>query len=385
MNQNGRIMKKSRYLSPHIDRAILKKMIFIGGPRQVGKTTLSLNYLTPSTAKNTQYLNWDRASDKAIILKDQIPFSSKTIVFDEIHKYKNWRTLVKGLYDKYHEDHQIIVTGSARIDYFSRGGDSLLGRYRYFRLHPFSLSELNKNPNKDDLNNLLKFGGFPESLFSQSEDEHRIWQRNRMQLVISEDLRDLENVKDISLLMLLAEILPTKVGSPLSLKSLEEDLNVSQPTIARWVNILSLLYYSFTIPPFGSPKIRAVKKLHKLYMWDWSLVEELGFRFENLVASHLLKYCHFIEDTQGYAMELRYLRDTDGREIDFVVLRDKKPLFAVECKTGEKQLSKHIEYFKERTKIPAFYQVHMQTRDYGTEANGRVLPFSVFCKEVGLV
>jgi predicted AAA+ superfamily ATPase len=360
-------------------------MIFIGGPRQVGKTTLSLNYLQPSSSKNPHYLNWDRVSDKSLILKDQIPLTSKTIVFDEIHKYKKWRSLVKGLYDKYGDEHRIIVTGSARLDYFSKGGDSLLGRYRYFRLHPFSLAELNKNPTKSDLALLIKFGGFPEPLFSQDEDEHRIWQRNRMQQVVNEDLRDLESVKDISLLMLLAEILPSKVGSPLSLKSLEEDLQVSQPTIARWVNIFSLLYYSFTIAPFGSPKIRAVKKLHKLYMWDWSLVEELGFRFENLVASHLLKYCHFIEDTQGHVMELRYLRDTDGREIDFVVLKDKKPIFAVECKSGEKELSKHIEYFRLRTKIPAFYQVHMQARDYGAESSGRVLPFTTFCKEIGLV
>lgn len=378
-------MKKSRYISPCIDKVIAKKMIFIGGPRQVGKTTLSLNYLQPSSSKNSHYLNWDQASDKSLILKDQIPLTSKTIVFDEIHKYKKWRNLIKGLYDKYHDEHQIIVTGSARLDYFSKGGDSLVGRYRYFRLHPFSLTEFNAKPTKQDLAILMKFGGFPEPLFSQDEDEHRIWQRNRMQLVVREDLRDLENVKDISLLMLLAETLPSKVGSPLSLKSLEEDLQVSQPTIARWVNILSLLYYSFTIPPFGSPKIRAVKKLHKLYMWDWSLVEETGFRFENLVASHLLKYCHFIEDTQGHAMELRYLRDTDGREIDFVVLKDKKPIFAVECKSGEKELSKHIEYFRQRTKIPAFYQVHMQTRDYGSEVSGRVLPFTTFCRNVGLV
>lgn len=378
-------MNKKRYLSPHIDNALAKKMVFVGGPRQVGKTTLSLSYLSPSSIKNPQYLNWDNASDKSAILKGQIPLKNKTIVLDEIHKYKNWRNLIKGLYDKHHEDHQIIVTGSARLDYFRKGGDSLLGRYRYFRLHPFSLMEINANPNKKDLENLMTFGGFPEPFLSQNENEHRIWQRDRTQKVVQEDLRDLENVKDISLLLLLAEILPIKVGSPLSLKSLEEDLQVSQPTVARWVDILSLLYYCFTIAPFGAPKIKAVKKLHKLYMWDWSQVEELGFRFENLVASHLLKYCHFIEDTQGHRMELRYLRDTDGREIDFVVLKNKKPLFAVECKSGEKELSKHIEYFRQRTKIPAFYQVHMQTRDYGSSKTGRVLPFTVFCKELGLV
>jgi predicted AAA+ superfamily ATPase len=378
-------MRRKRYLSANISQALAKKMVFVGGPRQVGKTTLSLNYLKPASVQNPQYLNWDRVSDKHLMLKDQIPLKQQYIIFDEIHKYKNWRSLIKGLYDKYHENHKIIVTGSARLDYFRKGGDSLFGRYRYFRLHPFSISELSSTPSKEDIARLLKFGGFPEPLFDMNEKEHRIWQAERMQKVLGEDLRDLETVKDMSLLLLLAEVLPTKVGSPLSLKSLEEDLQVSQPTIKRWVELLELMYYVFTISPFGSPKIRAVKKLQKAYMWDWSLVAEPGYRFENMVASHLLKYCHYKEDTEGYKMELRYLRDTDGREIDFVILENRKPLFAVECKSGDRQLSKHIAYFQQRTNIPAFYQVHLGERDYGTAKTGRVLPLEEFCKELEMV
>lgn len=382
-------MKQLRYLQSHIQKILNKKMVFIGGPRQVGKTTLSLNFLSPSSAKNPHYLNWDRVPDKVKIMKDQLPLEGKTLIFDEIHKYRNWRNLLKGLFDKYHEDHQFIVTGSARLDYFRKGGDSLLGRYRYFRLHPFSITEYKKKPTEQDLNKLMKFSGFPESLFGEDETEHRIWQKERMNRIIQEDLRDLENVKEISSLLILAETLPDRVGSTLSLKNLAEDLSVSQPTVERWVQILSNLYYCYAIAPFGSPKIRAVKKLNKVYMWDWSSVSVEGFRFENLVASHLLKYCHFLEDTQGYNMELRYLRDTDKREIDFVVLKDKKPIFAVEVKTGEKQLSPHIKYFKERTKIPKFYQVHRGTADYGQAETGRVLPFIKFyselVKEVGVL
>lgn len=219
-------------------------------------------------------------------------------------------------------------------------------------------------------------------LFLQNENEHRIWKNERMNKVVYEDLRDLQNVKDISVLLMLAEILPTRVGSPLSLKSLGEDLQVSQPTVEKWVDLLSRMYYCYKIAPFGSPKIRAVKKLQKVYLWDWSQVEEDGYRFENLVASQLLKYCHFIQDTEGHIMELRYLRDTDGREIDFVVLKNKKPIFAVECKSGDRELSKHIHYFKERTQIPEFYQVHMKDKDYGASKTGRVMPFITFCKEV---
>lgn len=375
-------MKELRYLKEPVLKALDKKMVFIGGPRQVGKTTLSLDLIKPSSPQNEAYLNWDRNTDKSKIIKDQIPLNQKIIIFDEIHKYKNWRNLLKGLYDKYHETNKFIVTGSARLDYFRKGGDSLLGRYRYFRLHPFSITEFSNKPTKKYLDLLLRLSGFPESLFGQDENEHRIWQRERLDRVVTQDLRDLEQVKEISQILILAESLPERVGSPLSLRSLAEVLGVSQPTVDRWIQILSNLYFCYTIAPFGSPKIRAVKKLQKAYMWDWSSVAEEGFRFENLVASHLLKYCHYIEDTQGYTMELHYLRDTDQREIDFVVLKNKKPLFAVECKTGERNLSSHIGYFKERTKIPLFYQVHQGTRTYGEPQSGQVLPFIQFYSEL---
>ena len=376
---------KPRYLSKQIHQALLKKMVFIGGPRQVGKTTVSLEFISPSSPTNNQYLNWDNIADKQKILKFELPLDKKTLIFDEIHKYKNWRGFIKGLFDTYHEQHRFIVTGSARLDFFRKGGDSLLGRYRYFRLHPFSLPEFSKNLSNTDLKKLLQFGGFPEPLFLMTPAEHKIWQRDRMQKVVGDDLRDLERVNEISQLLMLAEILPSRVGSPLSLNSLSEDLQVSQPTIARWNTILSNLYYTYLVSPFGAPKIRAVKKLQKVYMWDWSLVPEEGPRFENLVASHLLKYCHYIEDTEGDVMELRYLRDTDGKEIDFVVIKNRKPIFAVECKTGDKQLSKNIQYFKQRTTIPLFYQVHMKEKDYGAATTGRVLPFATFCRELRLV
>jgi uncharacterized protein len=374
-----------RYISESIKKTLDKKMVFIGGPRQVGKTTLSLKFLKPSKPSNPNYMNWDNLEDKSKILKNQLPLSAPILVLDEIHKYRLWRNLLKGLYDKFHTESKFIVTGSSRLDYYRRGGDSLLGRYRYFRLHPFSLPEYSKNLSQKDLDTLLKFGGFPEPLFEQDEDNHRIWIRDRMAKVILEDLRDLENVKEVSLVLLLAETLPSKVGSPLSLKSMEEDLQVSMPTIKRWLQLLEWMYYCYQIRPYGSPKIRAVKKLQKVYLWDWSQVEDKGARFENLVAGHLLKYCHFIEDNKGYSMELCYLRDTDGREIDFVVLQNKKPIFAVECKSGEKDISKNIGYFRDRTAIPAFYQVHNGSASWGTPEQGCVLPFREFCKKIPLV
>ena len=123
-------------------------------------------------------------------------------------------------------------------------------------------------------------------------------------------------------------------------------------------------------------RIRAVRKERKLYFWDWSRVADRGSRFENMVAGHLLKYCHYVEDTEGHDMELRFIRDTDKREVDFVVLRDGAAEFAVECKSGEQSAGPACRYFRERAKIPRFYQVHMGARDFGNaDANTRVLPF----------
>ena len=372
-------MKLSRYLVEDVKQVLDRKMVFIGGPRQVGKTTLALQLIKPSSVKNPQYLNWDDPSDQKKILNSQIPLQSRIVILDEIHKYKKWRNLLKGLYDKNHEDNAFVVTGSARLDHFRKGGDSLLGRYRYFRLHPLSAGELNAN--NADLQSLLKFGGFPEPYFLQSEKEHKLWINERSYRLVRDDIKDLTSIKETSLVSLLIELLPSKVGSLLSLKSLAEDIQVSQPSVDRWLVELENLYYCYRILPFGSPKIRAIKKTPKLYIWDWSEISDAGPRFENLVGSQLLKTCHFLEDTEGDKYELRYLRDTDGHEVDFVVLKNKKPLYAVECKTGEGALSRSIPYFRERLDIPEYYQVHLGKKDYGNPKNGRVLPFHIFCIE----
>ena len=376
-------MKLKRYIEEALAQTLGRKMVFVGGPRQVGKTTLALSQISPSSVKNPQYFNWDNSQDQKSILKSEISFKGKIIIFDEIHKYKKWRNFLKGLYDKNYEDHSFIVTGSARLDHFRKGGDSLLGRYRYFRLHPLSAGELKATP--QDLQSLLRYGGFPEPYFLQSEKEHKLWINERSYRLVRDDVKDLTTIKETSLVSLLIELLPARVGSLLSLNSLSEDIQVSQPTIDRWLMELEHLYYCYRILPFGSAKIRAVKKTPKLYLWDWSEISLNGPRFENLVASQLLKTCHFLEDTEGDKYELRYLRDTDGHEVDFVVLKNKKPLYAVECKTGESALSKSIFYFKERLDIPEYYQVHMGKRDFGNSKTGRVLPFLTFCKEKGMV
>ena len=374
-----------RYLTSAIAADVRQKMAFIGGPRQVGKTTLALMLLGAEDERHPGYLNWDNPQDRRLILRGEIPLQQPLLVLDEIHKFRRWRSLVKGLFDTHRSQVSFLITGSARLDVYRRGGESLQGRYHYFRLHPFSVRELHPEPTHEDLQRFLRFGGFPEPLLSADDRTWRRWHRERMDRIVREDIRDLETVRDLGLIELLAEELPARVGSPLSVASLRDLLQVAHETVERWVSILEAMYVCFRIAPYGPPRVRAVRKERKLYLLDWSQVPEAGARFENLVAAQLLKFCHFVEDTQGYRMELRFLRDTDRREVDFVVLRDRIPMFAVECKSGDRGVSPSARYFRARTTIPRFFQVHLGDRDFGNaDTDVRVLPFLTFCNELQL-
>jgi predicted AAA+ superfamily ATPase len=320
-----------------------------------------------------------------MLLGGGLPSGGEVVVLDEIHKYKGWRNLVKGFYDTNKSSRKFLVTGSARLDHYRKGGDSLQGRYHYHRLHPFSFSELGGSTGKANLEQLLKFGGFPEPFLAANERHWKRWQREHLSRVVREDLLSLEQVREVGQIELLAQTLPDRVGSPLSVNNLRGDLDVSFETADRWIRILENLYFCFRISPFGLPKLRALKKERKLYLWDWSVCMDEAARFENLVASNLLKYCHHFEDTAGEAMELRFIRDAVGREVDFVVLKNRKPVFAVECKLGERGLSSQISYFAQRSSIPKFYQVHLGEADVEfSEHRARVIPFSRFSEILGV-
>jgi predicted AAA+ superfamily ATPase len=374
-----------RYLVESIREDLQEKMVFLGGPRQVGKTTLALSLIKDADESHPAYLSWDVPESQRLLLKGGLPADQPLIILDEIHKYKRWRNLVKGFYDRYKSRRHFLITGSARLDHYRRGGDSLQGRYHYYRLHPFSLYELNSKPRQSDLETLLQFGGFPEPFLKHNTRHWKRWQRERQSRVIQEDLISLEQVREVSQLQLLAQMLPDRVGSLLSIANLKQDLSVAFETADKWVGIFENLYYCFRIMPYGLPHLRAIKKEKKLYLWDWSLCRDEAARFENLVASHLLKYCHFREDTEGDDMSLRFLRDSNGREIDFVVLKNGKPEFAVECKSGGRILSKNIVYFSQRTVIPRFYQVHLRGDGDHSEwpsARALIVPFIRFCESL---
>ena len=296
-------MLKRRYLTPCIIEDLKEKMVFVSGPRQVGKTTLSRE-IVAQHFKSYAYLSWDFKQDRKQILESNWPADAELLILDEIHKYKKWKTLLKGSFDKFRDRYKFLVTGSARLNVFRKGGDSLQGRYHNFRLHPFSLAEytqkqnhlhifkelqIESSPRDSDFEALYRFGGFPEPLLKQSERTLRRWHREKIERLFREDIREMEQIRDLSSMQLLADLLPDRVGSLLSTNSLREDLEVSFRSAAHWLDILETFYYHFRIYPFTSKKIRSLKKEPKLYLWDWSEIENEGNRFENCVASHLLK------------------------------------------------------------------------------------------------
>lgn len=367
-------MQKERYLTQNIISDLNDKMVFIGGARQVGKTTLAKEIIAQNYP-NSIYYNWDYQPDRKRITSNELPGESGLLIFDEIHKFKKWKNIVKGIYDTHKDKYKILVTGSARLNVYRKSGDSLQGRYHYYTLYPFSLAELehvknrfepfkelnfNSQSKQENLEILFQFGGFPEPLIKQSTRTLRRWHNEKLDRLFREDIRDLEHIRDINSMKLLGDLLPSKVASQLSLNSIREDLGISHRAITSWLNILESFYYHFRIYPYTSKEIRSLKKEPKLFLIDWSEVENEAARFENLIASHLFKFTSYLAEHEGYRSSLYYLRNVDKKEVDFLVTVDNKPWFAVEVKLSDTSLSKNLNYFMERLKIPFVYQVVKQ-------------------------
>lgn len=315
------------------------------------------------------------ASHRAALRRNELPEDARVWVFDELHKLRTWRNWLKGVFDLHGREHPILVTGSARLDAYSRGGDSLQGRYFPARLHPFTFSELAGLAVADGgdaipelavaaprdgrrmIDDLLRLGGFPEPLLGGSERRAARWRRGYGTLLVREEARELEPLRDLDRVERLFERLPETVGAPLSINALREDLEVAFATVESWVTILERLYAVFRVPPWGVPRIKAVKKSQKLFFWDWSRVPAPAARLENLVLSHLLRLVHWLEDVHGERAELRFARDVVGHEIDAVVLRKGRPWMAVEVKTSDQPLDPGLRYFLERARVPFAFQV----------------------------
>ena len=324
------------------------KMVFLGGPRQCGKTFLAKEVLKAFHSEKN-YFNWDSPDDRKIILAQKWG-KERLIALDEIHKYPKWKNFVKGIYDTQRENHNFLITGSARLDLYKRGGDSMFGRYHYWRLHPFTLSELPQKISVEEaFKRLMKVGGFPEPFLDASEQTARRWRKERFDLILREDIRDLERVNEIQNISLLVDLLKTRVGSLIVVSNLANDLQVASNTVKRWIEILERMYLIFVVRPYTDKLSRAISKPFKIYFYDNADVEgDEGAIFENLVATHLLKKIQFTEDSEGYRQQLYFIRDKEGREVDFAITKDKKLEFLIEAKWSEEEVSKNLTYYSEK-------------------------------------
>jgi len=352
------------------------------GARQVGKTTLSR--LIADDFKHSTYLNWDIDEHRELILSGQkfieqifptnIIGPKPLIIFDELHKYKNWKNFIKGFFDLYKDQYKIIVTGSAHLNIFQKGGDSLMGRYIPYTVHPFSIGELNPNPIEhlfkkpnlildQDATALFNFGGFPNPFLTRDQQLYNQWKRTRRAQLFREDVRDLTNVHEISQLELCAQILGYQSGCILNRAIIAKKLQVSIQTIGRWIDILNQFYYAFTIKPWSKNIPHSLIKEPKIYLYDWSLVSDEGARFENLVACHLKKSVDFWNENGLGEFELYFLRDKRQREVDFLITRDQQPWIMVEAKSTNQSLTPAVYYYQEHLQTPFAFQV-IKNLDY---------------------
>lgn len=358
-------------------------MVFLSGPRQVGKTTLARE-LMREWGGDGVYFNWDLITDRKRLTKDpyffeKIPREPGTrplLVFDEIHKYSRWKSYLKGVYDGFAENYALLVTGSGRLNLYKKGGDSLLGRYVAIPLFPLTVGEiLGKLPSwkefssgqltltrenakaRDAFERLLEFTGFPEPYVKANPEFYRTWSAARNQLLVREDIRDATNVRNISQLEMLAHLLEPRVGSPLSINSLREDLDVAFETVRDWLEVLANFYYFFWVPPYSKKMNRALRKERKIYLYDWGDIASAGARFENLVALHLSKAVQTWTALGQTRAELFYLRDKEKREVDFLVVADRQPMLLVECKTTETQLAPELLHYQQLLNVPLAIQL----------------------------
>lgn len=364
-----------RRAEARVEEDLASKMVFVTGPRQCGKTTMAERLLGQLGGA---YFSWDVAKHRKALRDSHFPEEAPLWVFDEVHKLRTWRNWLKGVYDLHGKRHSILVTGSARLETYRSGGDSLQGRYFLHRLHPFTFSELCGVPlleqideigalprtapsgSADELQALFRLGGFPEPLLSGSSVRAARWRLLYGERLIREDIRDLEAFRNIDRIELLHDRLPDVVGSLLSINALREDLEVAFETVRSWISALERLYAVFCVSPYGTPRIKAVKKAQKLYLWDWARLDDEGARAENLVIFHLRRMVHWLADVHGEKAELRFFRDSVGHEVDALVLRNRKPWMAVEIKLDDQPVDRGLRYLVERLAIPFAFQVSLR-------------------------
>ncbi len=331
-----------RSVHTFLKKDLERKLVLLSGPRQVGKTTLSKSL----GFSNVEYLSFDVSEDRLTVIKKKWSRKADLVIFDELHKMNKWKSWIKGVYDSEGVRPRLLVTGSARLDTYRKGGDSLAGRFFLYRLHPLSVSEVKELEPKESFRRLLEFGGFPEPFSEADPVSAARWRKSHLDRILKEDLLDLEEVRNLMGLETLTDLLADRVGSTISYRSIAEDLQVAPRTVQRWVWLLEKMFVIFVVLPHSRNIARAIQKEPKIYFFDTGRVKkEAGARLENVVASALYKRLHFLEDTRGENRELLYIRDRQKREVDFLTLKEMEPEWLVEVKQGEDSLSSSLLHF----------------------------------------
>ena len=334
-----------RIYEKYINEFLSKKIVLISGPRQSGKTTLS-----KMGHDKFVYLNFDNENDRKILKDLSWDKKIKLIIFDELHKKPNWKQWLKGVYDTNESGNNYIVTGSARLDTFKKVGDSLAGRYFQYRLHPLDVREISKVQKNIDpdkvLENILNYSGFPEPYLQNNKRFYNLWKKTHLDIILRQDLLTIEDVKDLRSIELLIDLLKERVGSPISYSNLANDLQVSDKTIKRWLQILENLYVIFKVVPYSKNIARSNLKQPKYYFYDVARVTAGdGEKFENLVACSLLKEVQFRTDCLGEDWDLSYLSKKGGFELDFAIIFEGQIKYAIEVKLSDSNFAKNFGPF----------------------------------------
>jgi predicted AAA+ superfamily ATPase len=363
-----------RYLIPRLELDLQKKMILLAGPRQCGKTTLAKSMLD----HRGQYLNWDITKDRKIIRELAWPKDASLVVLDELHKAPKWKNLLKGVVDEFGNKPPLLVTGSARLDAFRRTGDALTGRHYFYRLHPIDPAEsklfLPELALDARIKRLVTAGGFPEA-FLHPEEAARL-RNDRMELVTREDLRDLSRVSSWRGPADLVELLRERVGKPANYDNLAQSLGISPPTAKSWVELLEKLYLVFLLPPYSSSLSRSIRKDRRIYFFDCAAAydETGGAQLENLVACSLLKYTQFRKDAAGENWDIFYLRDKEGREVDFVATFNRRVRWLIEVKASDGSPSSSLKYYTEKLRPQESLQLVLNLERAQEKSGIKILP-----------
>ena len=382
------MFKRAIYKELWDELSMEKPMVFISGARQTGKTTFAREIIARQF-KNNIYFNWDIIRDKKRLIEDptffqhvnRVDSSVPLVIFDEIHKYKNWKNYLKGIYDEFSKEYKFLVSGSGRLDIYQKGGDSLAGRYLQLHIFPFTIAELSakkrqfyefiKNPIEGfDINPtkhtsdlwqaLSEVGGFPEPFIKGKKTFWNKWSQVYARQILQDDIRNVIDLKNIDTVEILFSLIPSKVGSPLSINNIAQDLQVAFETVKNWLMIFERFYLVFQLAPWTNKISRAITKEKKNYLFNYPLIQQESARFENMVALELLRAVYNWNEHGHGKFSVHYIRNKEKAEVDFVIVNNNKPFLLLETKLSDDSVAKSLLNFQSIFNIPVVQLVNKE-------------------------